>query len=268
MRERDDPAMDAARALWWLGFDRPEGEHEPRAPRSAGCRRAIPARSPRASSITRWWWWRAPAPARPHFWWRGSPPGAWDRVGSGTPKPGPIARPSPGGSSNGWWPSPSPRPLRPRWRARSVIAFLDLAAGEKPVGWDPEPGVLPPDADEIATARQRPVRGEPPVGGVDHPRLLPTAARHLSAGGWAPPALRGRRRRVRASKLWPRRRWKRRFAVSPRTRTATAGNGWRWKACRRGSSSRLWSSWSRPGPSRICSAGTPSATDGRCRERV
>jgi len=32
---------------------------------------------------------------------------------------------------------------------RIGIAFLDLAAGEEPVGWDPEPGMLPADTDEI-----------------------------------------------------------------------------------------------------------------------
>ena len=34
--------------------------------------------------------------------------------------------------------------------ARKIgLAFLDLAADGKPVGWDPEAGVLPPDSDEI-----------------------------------------------------------------------------------------------------------------------
>jgi len=37
---------------------------------------------------------------------------------------------------------------------RIGIAFLDLAAGEEPVGWDPEPGMLPADTDEI-TRRAR-----------------------------------------------------------------------------------------------------------------
>jgi len=37
---------------------------------------------------------------------------------------------------------------------RIGIAFLGLAAGEEPVGWDPEPGILPADTDEI-TKRAR-----------------------------------------------------------------------------------------------------------------
>ncbi len=37
---------------------------------------------------------------------------------------------------------------------RIGIAFLDLARGEEPVGWDPEPGILPADSDEV-TRRAR-----------------------------------------------------------------------------------------------------------------
>ena len=84
--------------------------------------------------------------------------------------------------------------------ARKIgVAFLELA-GAKPVGWDPEPGLVP-DGRGSGTARPGVVGRGPPTGGVDHPRVLPEAPLHLPARGRSASPVRGRCRRRRIQEL-------------------------------------------------------------------